>query len=95
MTETPNQGPCQKCGYEYEGHMRLARRGMCPPSPRNGSAGLRVLVAIVLAVVFLGGAMSFLDPHLNFPLVSQTVCSLKGDTWYGGGLLGSPGCYAP
>jgi hypothetical protein len=53
------------------------------------------LVGILLVLVLLGAAMSFYDPNLNFPVVSQVVCSMKGDTWYSGGLLGAPGCYAP
>jgi hypothetical protein len=46
-------------------------------------------------LLLLAVAMAWFDPHLNFPVVSQVACSLKGDTWYGGGLLGMPGCYAP
>jgi hypothetical protein len=45
---------------------------------------------LLVSLIFLGAAMSYYDPHLNFPVVSQVVCSLKGDTWYGGGLLDSP-----
>lgn len=48
-----------------------------------------------MSLVVLAAAMSFYDPNLNFPVVSQVVCSLKGATWYGGGILGAPGCYAP
>lgn len=51
-----------------------------------------VVLVLVLAYAVIGSAM---DPYMNFPLVSQAVCSLKGDIWYGGGLLGLPGCYAP
>lgn len=66
--------------------------------PGGGSGGhpvLAILGIILVSLVSLGTATSFFDPHLNFPVVSQVVCSLKGDTWYGGGILGEPGCYAP
>jgi hypothetical protein len=56
---------------------------------------VKIALIIIASIVFLGAAMSFSDPHLNFPLISQVVCSLKGDTWYGGGILGAPGCYTP
>jgi len=67
--------------------------GASPPPSRGGTRS--ALAGILLLLLILAAAMSFYDPHLNFPVISQVVCSLKGDTWYGGGLLGSPGCYLP
>ena len=49
----------------------------------------------MLVGLFLATVASWGDPHLDFPVISQTVCSIKGDTWYGGGILGAPGCYTP
>ena len=56
---------------------------------------MKAAVIIVLALIALGALMSAVDPRLNFPVISQAVCSLKGDTWYSGGILGQPGCYVP
>lgn len=78
--------PCAGC---QQG--RLRRYG-----GRGGGRSVFWVIGIILvSLVLLGAVVSFYDPYLNFPVVSQVVCSLKGDTWYGGGLLGSPGCYAP
>lgn len=52
------------------------------------------MAVIVIAGLIIGALASVVDPRINFPVVSQVVCSLKGDTWYDGGLLGAPGCYA-
>lgn len=54
-----------------------------------------VVMVVVLALVTVSAVMSATNARLNFPVVSQVVCSLKGDTWYGGGIMGTPGCYAP
>jgi hypothetical protein len=66
---------------------------------RNQHTGLKVFAAIaaiiITFVVLLGTAESLFDPNVNFPVISQVVCSVKGGTWYDGGLLGSPGCYRP
>lgn len=64
-----------------------------PQGPRTGCAVF--LVTILLGGIVLAAFASFTDPHLNFPVISQVVCSAKGDTWYDGGILGGPGCYAP
>lgn len=61
----------------------------------DGSDAMKTILTLAGILIFVGAALSFVDPHLNFPLVSQYVCSFKGDTWYSGGLLGAPGCYAP
>lgn len=66
-----------------------------PSQPPRLSNGKALLLAILLGVLFLGFAASYENPHLNFPVVSQVACSVKGDTWYGGGILGAPGCYLP
>jgi len=51
-------------------------------------------VGLILAGMLAASALaSFAFPHLNFPIVSQVVCSVRGGTWYDGGLLGPPGCY--
>lgn len=60
-----------------------------------GHPGIKLTVFLLLCLLFLGAVMSYANPHLNFPVVSQLVCSVKGDSWYGGGILGPPGCYAP
>jgi hypothetical protein len=56
---------------------------------------VRVVLIVLAAGIFLAFFASAADPHLNFPVVSQVACSVKGDVWYGGGILGAPGCYAP
>ena len=89
--KTPHWHPGGKTLHDHSGEQLPP-----PPPPRSGGKGLYwTLGSILLVLVMLGAAMSFFDPSLNFPVVSQVVCSLKGDTWYGGGLLESPGCYAP
>ena len=65
------------------------------PPPRHSKGPLWVIGGILLVLLLVGGLVSLFNPYVNFPVVSQVVCSLKGDTWYGGGILGSPGCYAP
>ena len=55
----------------------------------------RYVPTILVSLALLGAAMSLYDPHLNFPVVSQVVCSLKGDTWMSGNILNPPGCYKP
>lgn len=84
--------PCGKCGQPWQAHRW---DGACRRPP-----GARTPLPIIVVTMLLGGVMlaafaSFTDPHLNFPVVSQVVCSARGDTWYGGGILGAPGCYAP
>jgi hypothetical protein len=68
-----------------------------PPRPPGGAAtGWKVfLITVLLGGIMMAVLASFSDPHLNFPVISQVVCSVKGDTWYGGGILGEPGCYTP
>jgi hypothetical protein len=51
-----------------------------------------VVFAVLAVLVFLG-MIAATNPRTDIPLISPLVCSLKGDTWYGGGLLGPPGCY--
>jgi hypothetical protein len=65
-----------------------------PPRPRLSNR-TALLLAILLGALFLGFWASLSNPHLNLPVVSQVACSVKGDTWYGGGILGAPGCYSP
>jgi hypothetical protein len=50
-------------------------------------------VAVLVALVALLALISLTNPRVNVPLISPVVCSLKGDTWYNGGILGPPGCY--
>lgn len=72
--------------------------GQYQPPPRRPpriGLGWALLLSAVLGGLFLVFAASLQNPHLNFPVVSQIACSVKGDTWYGGGILGPPGCYAP
>ncbi len=87
----PSACQCERCQ-----HARFRQHyGYAPARPRrNGGVGI-VLGFIVLAGLFLATVASWGDPNLNFPVISQTVCSIKGDTWYGGGIMGAPGCYAP
>jgi len=91
------EGPCYRCGREFKAHDHYGRCPYIPAEPtrRSGHPVLWTLLIILLSIAFLGSAMSFFNPNLNFPVVSQVACSLKGDTWYGGGILGQPGCYAP
>lgn len=56
---------------------------------------IALAVALVLGLGFIGFAASMADPHLNLPLLSQVACGVRGGDWYGGGLLGLPGCYTP
>jgi hypothetical protein len=65
------------------------------PRPRRSRSGASWLLALLGALVVLLALISLYNPHVNVPLVSPVVCSLKGDTWYGGGILGAPGCYSP
>lgn len=52
-------------------------------------------IAVIVAVIILFlAAWSFVDPRADVPFISPIVCSAKGLTWYPGGLLGAPGCYA-
>jgi hypothetical protein len=67
-------------------------RSMAPRRPRSAA---RVIAALFGALMLLLTLISFANPHVNVPLISPVVCSLKGDTWYDGGLLGPPGCYRP
>lgn len=53
----------------------------------------RWIVTIVIAVLIVGVLGSLIDPMLDFPGISPLVCSLHHGLWYGGGLLGPPGCY--
>lgn len=53
-----------------------------------------LLVALAFGLAFIGFAASIADPHLNLPVISQVACAVKGGDWYGGGLLGLPGCYS-
>lgn len=55
---------------------------------------LAVLVAVLLSVLTMASAA---NPHLNIPIISKTVCSIRGDVWfeepnawYG---VTRPGCY--
>jgi len=52
------------------------------------------IIAILLAVATILTMWSFSDPHVNIPIVSQVVCSIKGGTWYNSSLLIPAGCYA-
>jgi hypothetical protein len=65
------------------------------PQEQHGAAGCGCLAAVVAAILVILGLMAFSDPNLNIPVISPLACSVKGDTWYGGGILGPPGCYAP
>lgn len=98
----PRYGPAmneaqhaKNCQCEDCQRYRLVQHYGYVPSPRRGGAGWKIPVILLLSGLFLATAMSFFDANLNFPVISQTVCSIKGDTWYGGGILGAPGCYAP
>ena len=48
---------------------------------------------LVVGLLVFGVLGSLGDERLDFPLVSPLVCSVRGGAWYGGGLLGAPGCY--
>ena len=72
--------------------------GYAPARPgHHGGAWIVLIIFIIFVLVglFLATVASWGDPHLDFPVISQTVCSIKGDTWYGGGIHGAPGCYTP
>jgi hypothetical protein len=52
------------------------------------------LLGWLLAALLVFGVLGSVgDDRLDFPLVSPLVCSVRGGDWYGGGLLGAPGCY--
>ena len=60
--------------------------------PTGSGRGCAVVAVLVIIIVFLS-CIAFLDPSANMPVISPVVCSLKGATWYDGGILGAPGCY--
>jgi hypothetical protein len=97
--EMPHCHPDGKMPHCHpDGKMPHDHPGLTSARSSNSGGGnslFKIIGIILVSLIFLGAAMSYYDPHLNFPVVSQVVCSLKGDTWYGGGLLESPGCYAP
>jgi hypothetical protein len=88
----PQGCACEKCP-EYRDQYHPGGDAVHNHEPRQGNAGW--IIFILLILLLLAAMMSFTDPNLNFPVISQVVCSLKGATWYGGGILGAPGCYAP
>jgi hypothetical protein len=49
-----------------------------------------LVVALLILVVIV-----WANPHANIPVLSNIVCSVKGGSWYDGGILGPPGCYKP
>lgn len=55
---------------------------------------MRFLMVMLLILIVLGFIAAMISPHVNLPVISQVACTLKGGSWYGGGLLGPPGCYA-
>lgn len=65
------------------------------PQVRRRHSGVWWLVAAFVVLVLLLAGISLYNPRVNVPLISPVVCSLKGDTWYGGGILGPSGCYRP
>lgn len=62
--------------------------------PKKDHVLLWILGTVLVALIILLTVAAFIDPSVNLPVISQVVCSLKGDTWYGGGILGQPGCYS-
>jgi len=53
-------------------------------------AGIVAILGGLLTVLFL---VVWFNPHANVPLISETVCTIKGATWYDGDVFNPPGCY--
>lgn len=49
------------------------------------TAAKRVWLTVAAVVVIIGclGLLSALSPTLNIPIISETTCSIKDESWFG------------
>lgn len=63
------------------------------PAPDQRLPTRAIVLAVALVSVVGLALMSLVNPYANIPLVSETMCSVRGNVWWEGNYANPPGCY--